>query len=99
MNNMISTLVIIFFGLVIVGLSFTIRNLLEKVELYEEDILIKDEFISKFQKVVEESDRTLKTLDEKGHFESDDEIGYFFKVVKDLNFSLGVYFKNYEKDK
>lgn len=75
--------------------GFAIRNLLKKVERYEEDVLLKDEFISKFRSLVEEAHRKVKELDSLGAFESDDEVGHFFKNLKTLSIALDAYFKNY----
>lgn len=87
----------VFLLIVLAALSYITWNLVKKVEIYEDDILLKDEFISKFKTMVEESDKQIRLLDNSGHFESDDEIGYFFKIVKDINFTMDVYFKNYIK--
>jgi len=93
MNNMIY--VILASLLVIVGMSFVIWNLLKKVERYEEDIVLKDEFILKFKQLTEEAHRKIKELDTMGAFESDDEVGSFFKSLKSISLGLDAYFKNY----
>jgi hypothetical protein len=38
-------------------------------------------WLNKIQKAIEISDIRLKKLDSQGRFESDDEIGFFFKTV------------------
>ena len=38
--------------------------------------------MDKLSKIIEHSDKRLKTLDSKGSFESDDEIGWFFEQIK-----------------
>jgi hypothetical protein len=95
MNNINIFYIAVPLLLVIAVLFFVIRNLLNKVEKYEEDILMKDEFISKFKTMVEDSHKKIVDLDNKGAFESDDEVGHFFKSLKDLILMLGMYFKNY----
>lgn len=93
---MIITLIIIsiLFNAVAV---FTVLNLLKKVEKYEEDILLKEEFIQKFDSLVKNGHSKIKQLDSLGAFESDDEVGTFFKSLKDLSFTLDAYLKNYQE--
>ena len=38
-------------------------------------------YLDKISKAIEISDTKLKKLDSQGRFESDDEIGFFFKTV------------------
>ena len=79
---MIALVIILF--LAVVGLSYFVWNLLRKVERYEEDIQLKDEFIIKFKSMVEESNEKMRKLDEKGAFESEDETGFIFKGLRDI---------------
>ena len=41
-------------------------------------------FISEYSKQLDNTDKRLKEIDEKGMFKSDDEIGWFFKEIKRL---------------
>ena len=48
----------------------------------QEDILVEYmKYLNKISKAIEISDKKLKKLDSQGRFESDDEIGFFFKMV------------------
>lgn len=85
----------IFLLLVIAGLSYSVWNLLRKVERYEEDIQLKDEFIVKFKTMIEESNEKMRKLDESGAFESEDETGFIFKGLRDIAFGINSYFQNY----
>lgn len=69
--------------LVIVSI-YIIRNLLLKNERYEDTLAAYQNFISQFQRQVQESDRKLKEIDSKGLFDSDDEIGWFFTQLKEI---------------
>ena len=60
---------------------FIIRNLMKKNETLED-------FIAKQSDAVNECDKRLKTLDDKGSFYADDEIGWFFKEVKKIQEAL-----------
>lgn len=76
--------IIIILGILVVILGYTTFNLLTKNEKAEDIILSQRDFIEKFQDTINTSNKRLKELDAKGSFESDDEIGWFFKEVKKL---------------
>ena len=75
-------------SVLVVILGFTTFNLLRKNEQAEDIIMSQDEFISKFMDTVNKTDAKLKQIDHKGSFESDDEIGFFFKEVKNIQATL-----------
>lgn len=84
-------------SLMLIGCSYIIYNLLNKVEKYEDDIQSKDEFLQGVKKLSEDSYKRLKELDSLEAFESDDETGHFFSNLKNIILTLDAYFKNYEK--
>ena len=63
-------------------LGFTTWNLLRKTEKQEDIIMNYDEYVREFSKEIENADKRLQQIDEKGMFRSDDEIGWFFKQIK-----------------
>lgn len=75
----------------VVILGYTTFNLLKKNEK-QEDIISNQEkilssyltYLNKMSDVVEISDKKLKEVDRKGSFESDDEVGFFFQQIKQL---------------
>ena len=67
-----------------ITLGFTTFNLLRKVEKIEDVVIRYDRFISEFSKQLDNTDKRLKEIDEKGTFKSDDEIGWFFEQIKNL---------------
>jgi cell division protein FtsB len=69
-------------GLVIVISGFFIRNLLVRVEKYEDAVEEQAEFIAGLSDTIKQSQAHLKELDSKGAFQSDDETGYFFNQLK-----------------
>lgn len=87
-------LIILIFAIAITE-AFVIRNLLNKVEAYEDDIQLKDEFLKKFKEMVNITNDKMKELDQKGAFESDDETGFIFQDMKSLSMGLSAYFQNY----
>jgi len=72
----------------VVILGFTTFNLLMKNEQAEDIIMSQDEFISILTDTINKIDNKLKQIDYKGSFESDDEIGFFFKEIKNIQATL-----------
>ena len=66
---------------VIIISFFIIRNLLKKNEILED-------FIAKQSDAIQECDRRLKEIDDKGIFYADDQIGWFFKEVQKIQEAL-----------
>ena len=60
---------------------FIIRNLIKKNEKLED-------FVSKQSEAINACDQRLKSLDDKGSFYADDEIGFFFKEVQKIQDAL-----------
>jgi hypothetical protein len=81
----------IILGLMVVILGFTTFNLLKKNERQEDILAGYMEYLSKISGVIEFSDKKLKEIDHKGSFESDDEIGFFFQSVKQLQEALNAF--------
>ena len=73
--------------LIITVSFFVIRNLLQKNEALED-------FITKQSEAVNECDKRLKQIDNKGIFYADDEIGWFFKEVQKIQEALNEFTLN-----
>ena len=67
--------------LVITTSFFIIRNLMKKNETLED-------FIAKQSEAVNECNRRLLEIDDKGIFYADDQIGFFFKEVQKIQDAL-----------
>ena len=78
----------IILGLMVVVLGFTTFNLLKKNERQEDILTGYMEYLSKISGVIEFSDKKLKEVDRKGSFESDDEVGFFFQEIKQIQETL-----------
>jgi hypothetical protein len=74
--------------ILVVILGFTTYNLLVKNEKAEDIILSQNKFISKIKETINYTNQRLTQIDYKGSFEADDEIGFFFKEVKQLQDKL-----------
>ena len=80
--------IIIILSVLVVVLGYTTVNLLRKNERYEDALSAYQSFITQFQKQVVASDKKLKEIDSKGLFDSDDEIGWFFTQLKEIQKNL-----------
>ena len=79
---MITTIIIL--SIMVVILGFTTFNLLKKTETAEDIVLNYLLYLDKISKVIDISDKRLKKIDAKGTFKSDDEVGFFFEEIKQI---------------
>ena len=75
-------------ALACIVLAFTTYNLMTKNEKLEDIIHSYREYITKLQEQITFTENKVKEIDERGTFQSDDEIGWFFKNIKSLQESL-----------
>lgn len=69
-------------------LLYGVRNLLKKNE-QQEDVLARYlDYMDSLSKTIEYVDEKLKKIDLKGTFQSDDEIGWFFREVQGMQSKL-----------
>ena len=80
-------------------LSYIVFNLLRKVEKYEDVTIDQTTYLQNISKLIRDSQKHLKSLDERGVFKSDDEVGYFFTQLKKVQDELNRYMlpQNYGK--
>ena len=71
----------ILFFLISVFTSVLVYYSLRRITQYEELIL-------EIQQVIKFSTDKMKLVDSKGHYESDDETGFFFEQLKQIQLSL-----------
>lgn len=81
---MIETVVISILGVLVVVLGFTTFNLLRKNEKQEDILAEYITYLDQLSRIIEISDEKLKKVDERGIFKSDDEIGFMYEQIKDL---------------
>ena len=79
---MIITIIIL--AVIVVVLGFTTINLLRKNEKQEDILLGYLKYLDNISRVIEVSDDKIKKTDIKGSFEGDDEVGHFFKTIKQI---------------
>ena len=73
---------------VVVASFFIIRNLIKKNENQEDVIKEYEDFIIKQSEAITACDQRLKKVDDKGVFQSDDEIGWIFKEILKIQEAL-----------
>ena len=81
-------------------LVYIIRNLLIRNEKYEDVVRDQVQYLQNISDAVGEGQKHLEKLDEKGVFQSDDEVGYFFEQMKTIQNELDRYMlpENYGKE-
>ena len=77
----------ILFFLISVGSTTLVYFSLKRINQYESLIL-------EFQRIIEFATTKMKQVDAKGHYESDDETGFFFQQLKELQELLNGIFEN-----
>ena len=81
----------ILFFLFSVGASTLVYFSLRRINQYEGLII-------ELQKIIEFATTKMKQVDAKGHYESDDETGFFFQQLKELQELLNGIFENEETE-
>ena len=82
---MISFIFNIILLLIIFVLIYFIRLALRRITVYESSLL-------DIQNIIRYMDEKLKMIDHTGHFESDDEVGFFFEEIKKMQDGLNELF-------
>ena len=83
---MLHTIITIVLGILATFFGVISFYALRRINTYEEIIL-------NFNNTVDLIKHQLKLIDEKGTFESDDEVGFFFEEIKQLGENLGELFE------
>ena len=93
--------VTIILSILSVVLLIALRNLLVKVEKYEDITVDQTKYLQNISDLIKDSQKHLQSLDERGVFQSDDEVGYFFEQMKSVQKELDRYMlpENYGKKK
>jgi len=92
---MIETTIISILGIGVVILGFTTFNLLRKNEKQEDILTGYITYLDQLSRMIEISDEKLKKIDERGIFKNDDEVGFMYEQIKELQRILS----NFRMDK
>ena len=68
----------------LLSLFYVIWNLLRKNEKLEDMNVAQDTYIQQISVIMTESNKKIKEIDSKQIFQSDDEIGWFFQGIKEI---------------
>tara|TARA_R100001377_G_C3184359_1_gene107939 strand:+ start:464 stop:724 length:261 start_codon:yes stop_codon:yes gene_type:complete len=82
----------ILLAIIIISLGVTLFYALRRINQYE-DIIID------FQNIITFATKKMKLVDAKGHYESDDETGFFFEELKKLQALLDNLFETDQEKK
>ena len=74
----------IIFAILSIILAYFTWNLMRKVERYEDIAQYQQNYIENISTIIGESSKRLQEVDGRGTFESDDEVGFFFKTLKEV---------------
>jgi hypothetical protein len=87
-------------GLLLLVSLFAIYNLLVKLEKYEDVVQDQIKYLNNISASIAEAKMHLQKIDESGTFQSDDEVGYFFKQLQNVQEELNRYMlpTNYGKN-
>ena len=88
---MLHLILTIFLGMTTLFISVLFFYALRRINSYENIIL-------KVNDTIEFINRQLKIIDDKGHFEADDEVGFFFDEMKQLGQELEQLFETEVED-
>jgi|TARA_R110000803_G_C11799147_1_gene299149 hypothetical protein len=89
-----TTLLIVLINVTIfllLGFVYVIVNLLKKNEKLEDMNVAQDTYIQQISTIMTESNRKIKEIDSKQIFQSDDEIGWFFTGIKEIQEYINEY--------
>ena len=75
---------IVILSLMVVILGYTTFNLLRKNEKQEDILMGYMSYLNKVSDIIEMSDKKLKEVDARESFKSDDEVGFFFESIKQI---------------
>ena len=81
----------IILGLLVVILGYTTFNLLRKNEKQEDILTGYMTYLNKISDTIEVADKKLKEVDNKGSFKSDDEVGFVFEQIKNIQTILNTF--------
>lgn len=75
---------VIILSVLVVILGFTTFNLLRKNEKQEDILAGYMTYLNKISDYIEATDKRLNEIDNKETFKSDDEVGFFFEQLKNI---------------
>tara|TARA_R110001592_G_scaffold185535_3_gene429590 strand:- start:1297 stop:1557 length:261 start_codon:yes stop_codon:yes gene_type:complete len=69
-------------------LGYSTYNLMKKVEVLQDDLLNMDDVLQFERKNIKDAIESMREIDSKGGFESNDEVGAIFDSLKEVVYEL-----------
>ncbi len=82
---------IIILSVLVLVLSYAVRNLLLKNEKQEDILAGYMTYLNKISDTIEIADKKLQEVDHRGSFKSDDEVGFVFEQIKSIQSILNAF--------
>lgn len=81
-------------GIIIMILNiWLIRSLYLKNKKLENIVQTQNKYLTDMYETIKYTENRIKVIDQNGIFQGDDEIGFFFKAIKDIQEQLSEYIK------
>jgi hypothetical protein len=81
-------------GIIIMILNiWLIRSLYLKNKKLENIVQNQNKYLTDMYETIKYTENRIKVIDQNGIFQGDDEIGFFFKAIKDIQEQLSEYIK------
>lgn len=91
--------VIIILVVIIAGLIYSITNLLKTIEKYEDITQVQETLLNVIKEVCVKGSEKLKEHDTLGHYNSEDDLGSYFKMLLEIDKTITEYLEMIKNDK
>ena len=90
----IGIFILIQLGIIILGLGvYLVMNLIKKNKKLEDIVQKQNKYLEQMYETIKYTENRIKQIDTAGIFQGDDEVGFFFKTIKQLQEQLSEYIK------
>lgn len=81
-------------GVIILGLGvYLVMNLIKKNKKLEDIVQKQNQYLEQMYETIKYTENRIKQIDTAGIFQGDDEVGFFFTAMKQLQEQLSEYIK------
>jgi predicted Holliday junction resolvase-like endonuclease len=90
----LGTFILIQLGVIFLFIIFLlIRALYLKNKKLEDLLQTQDKYLKEMYETIKYTEQRIKSIDANGIFQGDDEVGFFFKAIKEVQDNLSEYIK------
>lgn len=79
--------------IILIGGGILIRNLIIKNKKLENIVQTQNKYLIDMYETIKYTEQRIKVIDSKQIFQGDDEVGFFFKAIKEIQEQLSEYIK------